>query len=244
MNSAGTNSTTNAERNISTVSSSLSPSNYIPESISSDHIIGSSTSPPVLQSSHSQINNTASLNTIIPPVIRHPYMNMAAVAAAFLQGGFNSHMNNSPQSSCTTMHPPSPGHPFFPPPPPAHGFIPEFSNIVSTSTPKAFVTPLSVPLQSHRIPHSSPVLADKSMLEDSGISGMMSPPLSTPTSEGSTVNSSTGSSSGGSGVLKRKCSNSGSLQNVPSTTTSGINNSTTPTSTMTRTHQYKKVNIY
>ena len=235
MNSAATNSSINADRNISTVSSSLNPPNYI----SSDHVIGSSTSPPVLHIPHNQTSNTTPSNTVISPVIPHPYMNMAAVAAAFLQGGFNPHMNNSPQS---TMHPPSQGHPFFPPPPPAHGFIPEFSNLVSTSTPKAFVTPLSVPLQSDRIPRSSPVVADKSMLDDSGIGGMMSPPLSTPTHEGLAVNSSTGSSSGGSGTLKRKYSINSSPQNVPSTTTSGTNNnSITPTSTMTRTHQYKKV---
>ena len=240
--SASTNSTIREDPDISTVSTSSTPVNYIAESNSSDHVIDSSTSPPVSQSSRSQISNSTSLDTVISASAHHPYVNMAAVAAAFLQGGFNPHMNNSLQASCTTMHPSPQGHPFFPPPTPTHGFIPDFSNLVSTPTTKAFVTPLSVPVQPHRIPRSSPVVADKSMLDDSGIGGMMSPPLSTPTHEGLAVNSSTGSSSGGSGTLKRKYSINSSPQNVPSTTTSGTNNnSITPTSTMTRTHQYKKV---
>ena len=240
--SASTNSTIREDPDISTVSTSSIPVNYIAESNSADHVIDSSTSPPVSQSSRSQISNATSLNTVISASAHHPYVNMAAVAAAFLQGGFNPHMNNSLQASCTTMHPSPQGHPFFPPPTPTHGFIPDFSNLVSTPTTKAFVTPLSAPVQPHRIPRSSPGLIDNSILDDSGIGGMMSPPLTTPIHESSAVNSSTGSSSGGSGVIKRKSSIAGSSQNVPLSTTSGSSNSSTPTSTMTRTHQYKKVN--
>ena len=235
---AVSNSTKNTDRNITKVPSNVSPGNRVPESFSSEHVIDSSTSPPVPHSIQNQTSNTTPLNTVIPPSIHHPYINMAAVAAAFLQGGFNPHMNNSPQSACAAMHPLSQGHHFFPPPPPAQGFIPDFSTLVSTSTPKSFATPLSVPLQSNRIPRSSPVLADKSTFEDSGIGEMMSPPSTALTPEIPTINS---NSIDINRPIKRKYSVSSSNQNMSSTTTTGTNNSTTPTSTMTRTHQYKKV---
>ena len=237
MNSAAATSTSKVDQNIPGITSITTPSNIIPQNVPSDHTIGSSTSPPVLKSLHSQVNNVSALNTVIPPVaLPHPYMNsMAAVAAAFLQGGFNPHMNHTPQISCNPMHPP-PHNPFLPPPPPSHGFIPELSSLVSTSTPKPFVTTPSVPLQPHRIPRSSPGSSDKSLLDDSGIGGMISTSL---TPDSPAVNSSTGSSSGGVGSLKRKATSNSSLQNVAST--NSITNSSTPTSTMTRTHQYKKV---
>ena len=144
------------------------------------------------------------------------------------------------------MHQPPQGHPFFPPPPPTHGFGPEISNLVSTSTPKTFVSPLSVPLQPHRILRSSPASSDKSPMDDSGIGGMMSSPLSSTPSECSTIKSSTGCNNSSSGGLKRKYSiSSSSQQNATSSNAASgsLNNSgSTPTSTMTRTHQYKKVN--
>ena len=244
MNSAAANSTTNTDQNTTILPTQINQPNYIPKSIPSDPVIDSSTSPAELQAPTSQIVNKTPLKAVDTQVIPHPYMNMAAVAAAFLQGGFNSHLNNSPQSPFPNMHQPPQGHPFFPPPPPTHGFGPEISNLVSTSTPKTFVSPLSVPLQPHRIPRSSPASSDKSLMDDSGIGGMMSSPLSTTASECSTIKNSTGCS--GSGGLKRKYSiSSSSQQNATSSNASSGNHNnsgTTPTSTMTRTHQYKKVN--
>ena len=210
MNTAASNSTTNADQNPSIVTSSTSQSNHIPKANPSD--------------------NSSSIHP-------HQYMNMAAVAAAFLQGGYNPHMSTSSPSSFANMHQPSQGHTFFPPPPPGHAFSPELSHL--SSIPKPFASPLSVPLQSHRISRSPNTSSDKSLLDDSGIGGMFSSPNSTPNIDAS--KQSPGNSSG-TNSLKRKLSGNISQQSVPSTNANGTgNNSVTPTSTMTRTHQYKKV---
>merc|ERR1712226_31190 len=67
----------------------------------------------------------------------------------------------------------------------------------------------------------------------------MSSPNVTPKSEGS--KNCSGSSNIGTNCLKRKFNDNSPQQSVPSTNTNGTgNNSATPTSTMTRTHQYKK----
>ena len=239
MNTAASKSSTNAEQSPPIVSSSINQPNHCPNTIPSDLAIDSSTSPTVFQNSYNQIGNrlpeNKSNSQTIPP---HPYMNMAAVAAAFLQGGYNPHMNTPSQSPFTNMHHTPQGNTFFPPPPPGHGFGAELSQL--NSTPKPFVSPLSVPLQSHRISRSPTTSSDKSILDDSGIGGMMSSPNLTPRSEG--LKNCSGSSNHGSSSLKRKFNDSTPQQSVPSTNTNGTgNNSATPTSTMTRTHQYKKV---
>lgn len=248
MNSATSDSTTITERNSSIVSSSFTPPKFIPQSISYDHVIDSTSNVAVSKPETNDIVNTTPLKTVNSATIPPPYMNMAAVAAAFLQRGFNPpHLNAPPQASYPGVHPQSQVHSFFPPPPSGHGFGPELSNLVSTSTPKApFASPLSAPLHSQRISRSSPVgTSDKSIMDDSGIGGMMSPPLSTPISASSNIKNDSGCSSSGSGQLKRKHSINGSQPNTTSTNigSGNSNGSTTPTSTMTRTHQYKKVRL-
>ena len=269
MNSATSNTTDqNLSENLQNhaiVSSSLIQPSYISKNISSDEVTESTENLITLDTPNKQSihpNPDPKLADTQPSVQSSPYMNMAAVAAAFLQqGGFNRHsMNGShhqphPFNSMPHQQPPLGHNPFFPPPTHAtpHGFGTELSTLVSTSTPNTFASPLSVPLQPHRIPRASPLTSEKSLLDDSGIGGMMSPQhMSTP--ESSTLKNSSGcsssSSSGGSlGALKRKYSiTSTSPNSTPSTTSSSSgsngNNSTTPTSTMTRTHQYKKVSHF
>ena len=270
MNSANSNTTDqNLSENLQNhaiVSSSLIQPSYISKNISSDEVTESTENLITLDTPNKQSLHPKpdpKLADTQPSVHSSPYMNMAAVAAAFLQqGGFNRHsMNGShhqphPFNNMPHQQPPLGHNPFFPPPTHAtpHGFGTELSTLVSTSTPNTFASPLSVPLQPHRIPRASPLSSEKSMLDDSGIGGMMSPRdiLSTP--ESSTLKNSSGcssssSSGGSSGALKRKYSiTSTSPNSTPSTTSSSSggngNNSTTPTSTMTRTHQYKKVSHF
>ena len=238
MNAAASNSTTSTDQSKSVVTSTISQSNHIPKTIPSDHAICSSTSPTLFQDSYSQIGNRSPTyknnSSAIHP--HHQYMNMAAVAAAFLQGGYNSHMNTSSAPSFASMHQSPQGHTFFPPPPPGHGFGQELSHLGTTQKP--FPSPLSVPLQSHRISRSPTTSSDKSILDDSGIGGMHSSPDLTPSLEGQ--KSSSGNNGIGTNSLKRKLSGNSSQQSVPLSNGAG-NNSSTPTSTMTRTHQYKKV---
>ena len=238
MNTAASNSSTNADQSSSIVTSSISQSSYIPKTISSDHAIDSSTSPRLFHDSYNQTRDRSPINKSNSPIDPHnPYMNMAAVAAAFLQGGYNPHMNTS-TSSFTNMHQSSQGHTFFPPPLPSHGFGQGLSNLCPNQKP--FASPLSVPLQSHRSSRSPTTSSDKSMLDDSGIGGMLSSPNLTPSMEGS--KNCSGNNDSAPNSLKRKLSGSSSHQSVPSSNVSGTgSNSSTPTSTMTRTHQYKKV---
>ena len=270
MNSATSNTTdqhlSENLQNHAIVSSSLIQPSYISKNISSDEVTESTENLITLDTPNKQTIHPKpdpKLADTQPSIQSSPYMNMAAVAAAFLQqGGFNRHsMNGShhqphPFNNMPHQQPPLGHNPFFPPPTHAtpHGFGTELSTLVSTSTPNTFASPLSVPLQPHRIPRASPLASEKSMLDDSGIGGMMSPRdiLSTP--ESSTLKNSSGcssssSSGGSSGALKRKYSiTSTSPNSTPSTTSSSSggsgNNSTTPTSTMTRTHQYKKVSHF
>ena len=238
MNTAASNSSTNADQSSSIVTSSISQSSYIPKTIPSDHAIDSSTSPARFHDSYKQTGDRSPINksnsSVDPP---HPYMNMAAVAAAFLQGGYNPHMNAS-TSSFTNMHQSPQGHTFFPPPLPSHGFGQGLSNLGPNQKP--FASPLSVPLQSHRTSRSPTTSSDKSILDDSGIGGMLSSPNLTPSMEGS--KNCSGNNNSATNSLKRKLSGNSSHQSVPSSNVNGTGStSSTPTSTMTRTHQYKKV---
>ena len=85
MNTAASKPQTNADQSPPIVSSSINQPNYIPKALPSDHAIDSSTSPTLFQNSYNQVGNrlpvTKCNSSTISP---HPYMNMAAVAAAFL----------------------------------------------------------------------------------------------------------------------------------------------------------------